>query len=188
MKKSVSAVAGTVLCTLIMTHGIVLAQSTAPEPSVVQEQKSASEDGSLGSGLDPRAYGVAGLPECPTGETEVFFATYARDDTEAQCATVVSCTNLDSLPRTVTCQFFLGFGNTQKGVDASVPLGPGETGECATRDPDPTAIFVVNTDAATGDFEGKGRICSDTTRLGCHAHLACSGTGLEALSLIKREF
>lgn len=185
MKKSVSAVVGTILSTLIMSHEIVFAQAKGPMPP----QKQGSEDGDPGPGKRGLgAAGVAGLPDCPQRETEVFFLTYARDDFETQCATVVSCTNLDSVPRTVTCQFFLGFGNTQEGVDASMTLGAGETGECATRDPDPTAIFVVNADAATDEFEGKGRICSDTTRLGCHAHLACNGTGLEALSLIKREF
>jgi hypothetical protein len=103
MTKSVYAVVGTVLCTLIMTNEIVLAQSKdrkQPPP----EQRPASEDGDPGAenrGLG--VAGVAGLPDCPERETEVFFLTYAREDTETECATVVSCTNLDSVPRTVTC-------------------------------------------------------------------------------------
>jgi hypothetical protein len=187
MKKGTYAVAWALLGTLVVTSGVAIAQS-APEESraPTPELSPAPEDGSIGP--ETRSFGVVGLPDCPEGETEVFFVTYARDDTETSCATVVSCTNLDSSPHAVTCQFFLGFGNTQRGADASVALGPGETAECATRDPDPTGIFVVNANAATADFEGKGRICAETTRLACHAHLACSGTGLEALTLIKREF
>ena len=181
MKKSVYAVVGTVLCTLIMTNEIVFAQSKAPKQPP-PEQRPASEDGDPGA--ENRAPGASASPDCRTVQSarpKSFFSRTPGRIQKHNVLTVVSCTNLDSVPRTVTCQFFLGFGNAQEGGDASVTLGADETGECATRDPDPTAIFVVNADAATDDFEGKGRICSDTTRLGCHAHLACSGTGLEAI-------
>jgi hypothetical protein len=188
MKKGTYAVVLAVLGALIVGHGAAVAQLVPESSAQAPAEPSTAEDGSGGTGPEPRSFGVVGLPDCPAGETEVFFVTYARDDTETSCATVLSCTNLDEAAHAVTCQFFQGFGNTQKGADASVALGPGETGECATRRPDPTGIFVVNADAATGDFEGKGRICAETTRVACHAHLACSGTGLEGLTLIKREF
>lgn len=181
----------TFLGVLMCTPGPVMAQQVSvPGDAPAPEESAVPEDGSGGPGGSTfgTAAAIAGLPDCPESQTEVFFATYARDDTETSCATVLSCTNLDNAPRTVSCQFFLGFGNMQKGSDAVMMLGLAETGECATRDPDPTGIFVVNADADTGDFEGKGRVCADTARLACHAHLACSGAGLESLSLIKRGF
>jgi hypothetical protein len=186
MKKGTYAVALALLGALVVTSGAAVAQPAPEPPARAPELPPAPEDGS--GGLAAPSFVLAGLPDCPEGETEVFLVTYARDDTETSCATVVSCTNLDSAPYAVTCQFFLGRGNTQKGADAGVALGPGETAECATRDPDPTGIFVVNVNAAAEDFEGKGRICAETTQLACHAHLACGGTGLESLTLIKREF
>jgi hypothetical protein len=185
MKKSTSAVVLAVLGTLMSGHGAVIAQPVSESSTRVPALPPSAEDGDAGPAT--RGLGIVGLPNCPEGATEVFLVTYARDDTETSCATVISCTNLDDAAHAVTCQFFSGFGNLQKGVDASVALGPGETAECATRDPDPTGIFVVNANAATGDFEGKGRICAETTEVACHAHLACSGTGLEGITLIKRE-
>jgi hypothetical protein len=184
MKKSTYAVVLAFLGTLMSGHGAAIAQPVPESATRVSARPPTAEDGDTGPAT--RGLGLVGLPTCPESETEVFLVTYARDDTETSCATVISCTNLDDAAHAVTCQFFLGFGNTQKGADASVTLGPGETGECATRDPDPTGIFVVNANAATGDFEGKGRICAETAKVACHAHLACSGTGLEGLTLIKR--
>lgn len=128
---------------------------------------------------------LAGFASCPAlASKEVFFVTYATDNTGI--ATVISITNLGTKDATIICQFFFGFGSTQAGSDATLILGPGDTGECATRSTDPLGIFFINADAATGAFEGKGRICSSTPTIAADARLSSTAAGLYGINLVKK--
>ena len=144
--------------------------------------QSPEEVGISSSGISPK---LAGIASCPAlTPKEVFFVTYANDTTGT--ATVISITNLGTKEATIACQFFFGFGNLQVGTDATLVLEPGETGECATRGTDPLGIFSINTNAATGTFEGKGRVCSSSTSIAADARLSSTVGGLYGINLIKK--
>ncbi|MGH7357685.1 MAG: hypothetical protein ACREJR_02605, partial [Candidatus Rokuibacteriota bacterium] len=98
----------------------------------------------------------------------------------------MSCTNFDKVTRTVMAQFFDGFSNAQAGGEAPLPLSPGVTAEFATRSADPLGIRSINSSVATGEFEGKGRICTDAKKLVCMATLSCSSPAplLQTLNMI----
>jgi hypothetical protein len=129
----------------------------------------------------------AGAANCPAlASKEIFFVTYARDNAALGTATVISVTNLGTREATVICQFFVGFGNAQAGGDDALILGPGETGECGTRSTDPFGVILINADAATGDFEGKGRICSSSTSIAATARVSSTVAGMHDINVIKR--
>jgi hypothetical protein len=147
----------------------------------------------VGSAQTPDEAGIgpllAGTTNCPAlASKEVFFVTYARDDTTTGTATVISVTNFSTRDVTVICQFFFGLNSpaVQAGSDAALILGPGVTAECGTRATDPFGIISINANAATGDFEGKGRICSSSTSIGATARLSSTTAGMHDINLVKK--
>ena len=154
--------------------------------SVSASYAQSPEDGAISPSVGIRP-SLAGIASCPAlASKEVFFVTYARDNAAIGAATVISITNLGTKEATVACQFFVGFGNGQAGGDATLVLGPGETGECATRATDPLGVFLINADAATGDFEGKGRVCSSSASIAADARLSSTAAGLYGINLVKK--
>jgi hypothetical protein len=130
---------------------------------------------------------LAGFANCPsTARNEVFLLTYARDAITPSTATIISVTNLGTRDAIVICQFLSALGNFQIGSDAALSLGPGDTLACGTRILDPLGIFVIDADAATGAFDGKGRICSSSTSLAATARVSSDPSGVHTVNIIKK--
>jgi hypothetical protein len=130
---------------------------------------------------------LAGFANCPsTARNEVFLLTYARDAITPSTATIISVTNLGTRDAIVICQFLSALGNFQIGSDAALSLGPGDTLACGTRILDPLGIFVIDADAATGAFDGKGRICSSSTSLAATARVSSDPSGVHTINIIKK--
>jgi hypothetical protein len=47
-------------------------------------------------------------------------------------------------------------------------------------------IFVIDADAATGAFDGKGRICSSSTSLAATARVSSDPSGVHTVNIIKK--